>query len=161
VIAGNFGPGKHAMSGLANSIHSLTAPERDTSRPSRLLERIIQAWLEDETYQSGLDRRVNPDQDEVLRISESARAARLGSLPTAGGGIARAAFAAAKRARLDVRTLLKNSDLTLLQAEKPDIRIPVKSQIKFLNAVASALPDDLLGVHLAQSVDLRELGLLY
>jgi hypothetical protein len=91
----------------------------------------------------------------------NARSARLGSLPTASGGIARAAYAAAKKARLDVRALLKNSDLTIRQAEKPDIRISVKSQIKFLNEVASALPDDVLGIHLAQSVDLRELGLLY
>jgi AraC-like DNA-binding protein len=91
----------------------------------------------------------------------SARAARLGSLPTAGGGVTRAAYAAAKKARLDVRALLKNSNLTILQAESPDVRIPVKSQIRFLNAVARALPDDLLGVHLAQAVDLRELGLLY
>jgi hypothetical protein len=63
----------------------------------------------------------------------SARLTRLGSLPTASGGIARAAYAAAKKARLDVRALLKKSDLTIPQAEKPDIRISVKSQIKFLN----------------------------
>jgi AraC-like DNA-binding protein len=102
-------------------------------------------------------------EDLTSRVAQHRRArpSRLGSLPTASGGVARAAYAAAKKARLDVRALLKNSDLTMLQAEKPDIRIPVKSQIKFLNEVATALPDDLLGVHLAQSVDLRELGLLY
>jgi AraC-like DNA-binding protein len=116
--------------------------------------------VEDETYQIGLDRRVNPDQDEVLRFSESARGpagiATNGRRRYCQGSICRGQEGAPRR-----RTLIKNSDLTLLQAEKPDIRIPVKSQIKFLNAVASALPDDLLGVHLAQSVDLRELGLLY
>jgi AraC-like DNA-binding protein len=88
-------------------------------------------------------------------------AGRLGSLPTASGGIARAACTAAKRARLDVRALLRKAELTPLQAAKPHLRIPVKSQIRFLNEVAAALPDDLLGVHLAQSMDLRELGLLY
>jgi AraC-like DNA-binding protein len=98
---------------------------------------------------------------EGVTPRRSARSARLGSLPTASGGIARAAYAAAKKARLDVRALLKKSDLTLSQAEKHEIRISVKSQIKFLNEVAGALPNDRLGFHLAQSVDLRELGLLY
>jgi AraC-like DNA-binding protein len=101
---------------------------------------------------------------DLTRDATSARSARLSRLellPTASGGIARAAYAAAKKARLDVQALLRSADLTPLQAEKPDIRIPVRSQIKLLNEVASALPDDLLGVHLAQSVDLRELGLLY
>jgi len=97
----------------------------------------------------------------VSPMSRRSRPPRVGTLPTASGGIARAAYAAAKKARIDVPALLKNSELTLLQLDKPDIRIPVKSQIKFLNEIASALPDDLLGVHLAQSVELRELGLLY
>jgi AraC-like DNA-binding protein len=57
--------------------------------------------------------------------------------------------------------LLGSAGLTLHQIRTPDVRIPVKSQIKFLDQVASALKDDFLGVHLAQSVDLRELGLLY
>jgi AraC-like DNA-binding protein len=37
----------------------------------------------------------------------------------------------------------------------------VKSQIKFLDQVANGLGDEFLGVHLAQDVDLRELGLIY
>jgi AraC-like DNA-binding protein len=86
---------------------------------------------------------------------------RVGTLPTASGGIARAAHAAAKKAGLDLRAALKNSELTLPQLENRHIRIPVKSQITFLNEIATALPDDLLGVHLAQSLELRELGLLY
>ncbi len=39
--------------------------------------------------------------------------------------------------------------------------IKVRNQIEFLNLVATALKDDLLGFHLAQTADLRELGLLY
>ena len=85
----------------------------------------------------------------------------LGTLPTAGGGIMRAAYARALQARLDVGALLKQAGLTLRQAKNPEIRIPVRNQIKFLDAVAAALPDEFLGVHLAQAVDLRELGLLY
>ena len=36
-----------------------------------------------------------------------------------------------------------------------------KSQIKFLELAATTLKDELLGFHLAQSVDLRLMGLLY
>jgi AraC-like DNA-binding protein len=90
-----------------------------------------------------------------------ARTVSFGTLPTAGGGITRAAYAAAIKARLDVNTLLKNSGLTAVQVENPDTRIPVKNQVKFLDRVAAALQDDFLGIHLAQHVNLRELGLLY
>jgi AraC-like DNA-binding protein len=88
-------------------------------------------------------------------------AGRLSLLPTAGGGIARAAYARASAAGLDARALLGNAGLTLAQIAKTDIRLPVKSQIRFLNDVATALDDAFLGIHLAQSVDLRELGLVY
>ena len=89
------------------------------------------------------------------------RTAPFGSLPTAGGGIARAAYSAAIKARLDIDPLLKSSGLTAVQLKNPDTRIAVKTQIKFLNQIAGALRDDFLGIHLAQRVDLRELGLLY
>ena len=90
-----------------------------------------------------------------------AHTAPFGSLPTAGGGIARAAYSAAIKARLDIDPLLKSSGLTAVQLKNPDTRIAVKTQIKFLNQIAGALRDDFLGIHLAQRVDLRELGLLY
>ena len=83
------------------------------------------------------------------------------SLPTANGGIARAAFGRALSAKLDVSSLLKSAGLSRSQISRPEIRIPVKSQIKFLDQAATALKDDFLGLHLAQSIDLRELGLLY
>jgi len=41
------------------------------------------------------------------------------------------------------------------------VRLPARSQVQFLNLVADALPDDLLGFHLALGSDLREIGLLY
>ena len=90
-----------------------------------------------------------------------AHTAPFGSLPTAGGGIARAAYSAAIKARIDIDPLLKSSGLTVVQLENLDTRIAVKNQIKFLNQIADALRDDFLGIHLAQGVDLRELGLLY
>jgi AraC-like DNA-binding protein len=84
-----------------------------------------------------------------------------GSFPTAGGGIARAAYLAAIKARLDTDALLRNSGLTAAQLKNSDTRIAVKNQIKFLSQVSSALQDDFLGIHLAQVANLRELGLLY
>jgi len=88
-------------------------------------------------------------------------AGRLSLLPTAGGGVARAAHAHARAAGLDARALLRNAGLTLAQITQADNRFPVKSQIRFLKDVAAALDDAFLGIHLAQSVDLRELGLIY
>jgi AraC-like DNA-binding protein len=86
---------------------------------------------------------------------------RLGALPTATGGIARLAYAQASQAGIDLKPLLKKAGLTAQQIEDRDARVDVHHQIKFLNLTASALQDELLGVHLAQSPDLRELGLLY
>lgn len=89
------------------------------------------------------------------------RGRRFGLLPTAGGGIARAAYAQAMTAGLDVGALLKEAGLTASQIGKAESRFPVKCQIRFLNDVASALDDAFLGMHLARAIDLRELGLIY
>ncbi|MGB8633383.1 MAG: AraC family transcriptional regulator ligand-binding domain-containing protein, partial [Xanthobacteraceae bacterium] len=86
---------------------------------------------------------------------------RLSSLPTASGGIARAAYARALEARLKSDPLLKSSNLTYRQIKDSQLRIPVKNQIKFLNGVASELPDPFLGIHLAEGIELREMGLVY
>jgi AraC-like DNA-binding protein len=85
----------------------------------------------------------------------------LGALPSATGGIARLAFARLKEAGAELEPLLKKAGLTLLQIEDPDVRLRVRDQIRFLNLAAGALQHNLLGFHLAQSPDLRELGLLY
>ncbi len=85
----------------------------------------------------------------------------LGSLPNANGTITRLAYARSKEAGVDLVLLLKKAGLTLHQIEDPDVRLRVRDQISFLNLAASALQDDLLGFHLAQSPDLREFGLLY
>ena len=80
---------------------------------------------------------------------------------TANGGIARAAYARALSAGLEVGALLKNAGLTQAQIRKPEVRIPVRSQVIFLNDLAAHLNDEFLGIHLAQAIDLRELGLIY
>ena len=89
------------------------------------------------------------------------RTSRAGTGPSATGAMSRLAFARAKSAGVALEPLLAAADLTLQQMEDPRIRIPVQSQITFLNAVADAVGDDYLGFHLAQHFDLRQIGLLY
>jgi AraC-like DNA-binding protein len=86
---------------------------------------------------------------------------RLTALPTATGLIARAAHARCVKARVDADMLLRKAGLTLQQIDNPEIRLSVQSQIKFLDLVAKALGDEFLGFHLAEELELRELGLLY
>jgi AraC-like DNA-binding protein len=86
---------------------------------------------------------------------------RFGSLPTASGAIARAAYARALEARLEVAPLLKSSHLTPQQIKNSQFRISVKNQIQFLSVVADELPDPYLGIHVAERVELREMGLVY
>lgn len=85
----------------------------------------------------------------------------LGRLPTATGGIARLAYAYARRRGIKLKPLLKMTGLTDEQIQDREFRLAVRHQIAFLNAVAKALVDELLGFHLAQLPDLRELGMLY
>jgi AraC-like DNA-binding protein len=86
---------------------------------------------------------------------------RIGTLPTATGKIARLAYARARQAGIELKPLLTKAGLTDRQLEDPDARMSVERQIQFLNLVADALQDEFLGFHLAQSGDLRELGLIY
>jgi AraC-like DNA-binding protein len=86
---------------------------------------------------------------------------RLGALPTATGGIARLAYAFARRAGVELKPLLKKAGLTDQQIEDRSARLTVHHQIQFLNLAANSLGDELLGFHLALSSDLRELGMLF
>jgi AraC-like DNA-binding protein len=81
--------------------------------------------------------------------------------PSATGGIARLAAARGATAGLELGPLLHEAGLTASQIQDRQARVSVAAQISFLNLVAGALPDDLLGFHLAQSFELREVGLLY
>jgi AraC-like DNA-binding protein len=85
----------------------------------------------------------------------------LNDVPTAGGGIARAAFALACKAGIPVEPLLDRAGLSLKQIEDSHARIAVKSQIELLNLIAEKLSDEFLGIRLAREIDLRELGFLY
>jgi hypothetical protein len=61
----------------------------------------------------------------------------------------------------DAEALLHRAGLTLQGIEDPQARIGAESQIAFLKLASEALDDPLLGFHLAESFEPRELGLLY
>jgi AraC-like DNA-binding protein len=81
--------------------------------------------------------------------------------PTSVGIVARLALARATAAGLDPGPLLRTSGLTSSEIHDRQARLDARRQIAFLNLVADALPDELLGFHLAEAFDLREGGLLY
>jgi AraC-like DNA-binding protein len=77
------------------------------------------------------------------------------------GLVTRLAHAHARARGIAVRPLLKKARLTAEQLSDPRSRLPAPNQIDFLNLVAHALDDDLLGVHLALEFELRRAGLFY
>jgi AraC-like DNA-binding protein len=88
-------------------------------------------------------------------------AERLDAVPSAEGGMTRLAFACAQEKGADVDTLLRKAGLSRTQIEDTHVRISVRGQVLFLDLVAKALGDDLLGFHLALNFDLRIIGFLY
>jgi AraC-like DNA-binding protein len=87
--------------------------------------------------------------------------AKLLGAPKSTGTIARLAVAFAEERGVDVKSSLKESNLSRELIDDPNTRLDVQSQIKFLELVAKAIGDDLLGFHLSQQFDLRGLGLAY
>ena len=81
--------------------------------------------------------------------------------PSAAGLLSRLACARAMSAGIDVAPLMVKAAVTRKQVEDDSVRLAVKGQIKFVELVADALHDDLLGFHLGCDYDLREIGLLY
>ena len=81
--------------------------------------------------------------------------------PGTAGVAARLAAARARAAGLDPGPLLNKAGLSLAQLQDRDARLEAASQIAFLNLVADALSDEVLGFHLAETVELREADLLY
>jgi len=77
------------------------------------------------------------------------------------GLTSRLAYAHARARGTSVRPLLKRAGLSVVDLENPRARIPVARQIEFLNLVADALGDDLLGLQLASQFELRMAGLVY
>lgn len=88
-------------------------------------------------------------------------AATLGIRASAVGTIARLADAFARQKGVDADKLLRRAGLSRAQIDNPKARVQVEGQIRFLNLVAAATRDDLLGFHLSLDFDLRMVGLLY
>jgi AraC-like DNA-binding protein len=95
------------------------------------------------------------------RLVPASELARIHSMPSATGGIARHVYARMREAGIQVKPLLKKAGLSVEEIEDRDVRLKVRSQIKLLELGAAALRDDFLGFHLARDVDLREIGVLY
>jgi AraC-like DNA-binding protein len=89
------------------------------------------------------------------------KARSLGVLPTATGAITRLAYAHACDQGVDPDPLLSAAGLSKQQVLDRSARVDVRRQIDFLDRVAKAVKDPFLGFHLAQTPDLRQLGLLY
>jgi AraC-like DNA-binding protein len=94
-------------------------------------------------------------------VHHQSGAHRTERIPRASGGISRLAYARLKDAGVAAEPLLKKAGLTLPQIEDANLRLSVRNQIEFLNLAAAALDDDYLGFHLAQTPDLRVIGLVY
>lgn len=80
---------------------------------------------------------------------------------SAVGNIARLAYAFARQKGVDPDRLLRKAGLSRPQIDNPKARVQAERQIRFLNLVAEATGDDLLGFHLSLHFDLRMVGLLY
>jgi AraC-like DNA-binding protein len=81
--------------------------------------------------------------------------------PTADGGITRLAVARLQEAGIAPDPLLQVAGLDPKVIADPKIRIPVRSQVDFLERATVSLNDALLGFHLALDLDPRRIGLLY
>lgn len=77
------------------------------------------------------------------------------------GVVTRQAYTRAKSSGLALRPLLHRAGITSHQINDRGARLKVSGQIEFLNLVGAALHDELLGFHLGEHVELRELGLFY
>jgi AraC-like DNA-binding protein len=85
----------------------------------------------------------------------------LRAIPSATGGIARLACDRLREAGKDVAAVASKAGLRPETLDDPTVRLEVHTQIKVLDLVAAALEDEHLGLHLARSFDLREIGLAY
>ena len=85
----------------------------------------------------------------------------LDTFPSAMGVITRLACELAKHQGVEVDLPLRKAGLTREQIDDPRARLPVKSQIRFVELAAKALDDEYLGFHLAQKFDLRMGGLFH
>jgi AraC-like DNA-binding protein len=86
---------------------------------------------------------------------------KIAALRRCGGLLSRLAYERGRNDGVDVEVLLRQAHLTPREIKNKDIQLGVQNQIKFVDLVANATSDPLLGFRLAYSFDLREIGLLY
>ncbi|MGB7774535.1 MAG: AraC family transcriptional regulator ligand-binding domain-containing protein, partial [Pseudolabrys sp.] len=86
---------------------------------------------------------------------------KIAALRRCGGLLSRLAYECGRKEGVDVEVLLRQAHLTAREIKSKDIPLSVQNQIKFVDLVANATGDPLLGIRLAYSYDLREIGLLY
>ncbi len=86
---------------------------------------------------------------------------RISARPSTTGTLSRLACARASAAGVDVAPLMVKAGVRRQQVEDDSVRLTVQGQIRFVELIADALQDDLLGFRLARDCDLREIGLLY
>jgi AraC-like DNA-binding protein len=86
---------------------------------------------------------------------------KIAALRRCGGLLSRLAYERGRKEGVDVEDFLRQARLTPRQIRNKDAQLGVQNQIKFVESVATATSDPLLGFHLAYSYDPREIGLLY
>ncbi len=86
---------------------------------------------------------------------------KIAALRRCGGLLSRLAYERGRKEGVDVTVLLRQAHLTPREIKNKDIPLGVQNQVKFVDLVANATSDPLLGFHLAYSYDLHEIGLLY
>ena len=82
-------------------------------------------------------------------------------LPTATGFAAEHAVALLRTHHIDLVPLLERVGLSELDLKEGHDRISADAQARLLEAAAEALHDPALGLHLAEGVNPREMGLLF
>ena len=97
---------------------------------------------------------------ESVSMSTSALK-KITALRYCGGLLSRLAYERGRKEGVNVEEFLRRARLTPRQIRTKDAQLSVQNQIKFVEFVATATSDPLLGFHLAYSYDLREIGLLY
>jgi AraC-like DNA-binding protein len=90
-----------------------------------------------------------------------ARATAMTRMPSTMGLSARLAGARARARGVALRPLLEKAGLTAREFADARVRLPTGNQIVFLNLVAEALADDMLGLSLALDYEMRRGGMFY
>jgi AraC-like DNA-binding protein len=93
--------------------------------------------------------------------NRTAHPKKLGAVTSCAGLLTRLAYAHAHAAHIDLPPLLQRAGLSMRDIEDDSVRLQVSVQIDFLNLLAQALNDRLLGFHLGLQMDLRRAGFLY